>query len=109
MTGGWAVQTQMLREMGLHIYGQILIVPLGQLRPLLDNTKDHWRVRGPRLWNVDPRSSLFAQALQLAILWHDHPPMNVPEPPGRVFAQWLLCVATTHQKKLLCSHNVFRG
>lgn len=42
VVGGRAVQTQMLLEVGPRVYQQILILPLGQLRPLLDNTGTHW-------------------------------------------------------------------
>lgn len=42
--GGRAVQTQMLLEVRPSVYQQILILPLGQLRPLPDNTGTHWWV-----------------------------------------------------------------
>lgn len=39
--GSGAVQTQMLLEVEPNVYLQILILPLGQLRPLLDNAGAH--------------------------------------------------------------------
>lgn len=72
----------MLLEGGPNMYLQILILPLGQLRPLLDNARAHWWVWAPgcKLRNVDVQEHVFAHPPELDIPQCDQSPVSGPLP-----------------------------
>lgn len=72
----------MLLEVGPSVYLQILILPLGQLRPLLDNAGAHSWVGAPgcKLRNVDIQEHVFAHPSKLDIPQGDQSPVSGPLP-----------------------------